>query len=145
MTDIGFTHVALFCRDVDKTAAFYKKYARMTEVHRRTDAATGHRVVWLSDTLRPFVTVFIEADTITPVLGPFAHLGVGCANRSEVDDLCAQAEAEGVLAKAPEDSGPPIGYWAMIKDPDGHMLELSHGQEIAFAVTDSALSHFGTR
>lgn len=137
MPDIGFTHVALFCSDVNRTAAFYKKYAQMMEVHRRTDAATGHRVIWLSDGLRPFVTVFIEAAQVTPVLGPFAHLGVSCPDKATVDRLCDQALADGVLAKPAEDSGPPIGYWALLKDPDGHVLELSYGQEIAFSVRQS--------
>ena len=31
----------------------------------------------------------------------------------------------------------PVGYWALISDPDGHTLELSFGQEVGFSVEKS--------
>jgi hypothetical protein len=36
--------------------------------------------------------------------------------------------------RPPEDYGPPVGYWALIRDPDGHTLEVAHGQEVRFTV-----------
>jgi hypothetical protein len=27
-----------------------------------------------------------------------------------------------------------VGYWALLRDPDGHNLELSYGQQVALAV-----------
>jgi catechol 2,3-dioxygenase-like lactoylglutathione lyase family enzyme len=51
-----------------------------------------------------------------------------------MDTLCEKAEKEGVLLRAQQDSGYPIGYWAFLRDPDGHTLELSFGQEIGLAV-----------
>jgi hypothetical protein len=35
---------------------------------------------------------------------------------------------------AASDSGPPVGYFGVIVDPDGHNLELAFGQEVAFTV-----------
>ncbi|MEN9232414.1 MAG: hypothetical protein Q6L68_16065 [Thermostichus sp. DG02_5_bins_236] len=35
---------------------------------------------------------------------------------------------------APRDLGSPIGYIAHLADPDGHDLELSYGQEVAYTV-----------
>ena len=67
-------------------------------------------------------------------LRPWAHLGVGCASREEVDRLCAEARAEGRLLTEPVDSGYPVGYWALLSDPDGHTLELSYGQEVGLTV-----------
>ncbi len=32
------------------------------------------------------------------------------------------------------DSGPPVGYWAFFRDPDGNTLELSYGQDVRSAV-----------
>ena len=61
-------------------------------------------------------------------LRPWAHLGVGCASREEVDRLCAEAREEGGPLMEPVDSGYPVGYWALLSDPDGHTLELSYGQ-----------------
>jgi len=51
-----------------------------------------------------------------------------------VDRLCAQARAEKRLVSGPEDYGPPVGYWAFLSDPDGHTLEISHGQDVGLAV-----------
>jgi hypothetical protein len=100
----------------------------MQVVHRRTG------VVWLSDRTRPFVIVLAEAAAVENPLRPFAHLGVGCASRGEVDRLAGMARAEGRLVGGPLDSGPPVGYWAFIADPDGHTLELSFGQEVGLTV-----------
>ncbi len=55
-------------------------------------------------------------------------------NRGEIDRLCNEARAEGILLAGPNDWGHPVGYWAFIRDPDGHTLEISYGQEISFTV-----------
>jgi catechol 2,3-dioxygenase-like lactoylglutathione lyase family enzyme len=132
--DLGLTHVALPVTDPDASVAFYERFASMRVVHRRTDGTTGMSVVWLSDLTRPFVIVLLEADRVDGGLGGFAHLGVACDTRAEVDRRCMEAQTEGRTVLGPLDSGPPVGYWAFITDPDGHNLELSHGQEVAFTV-----------
>jgi len=134
MIDIGLTHVALTVSDIDRSLAFYAKYANMRAVHRRRDMETASDVVWISDGTRPFVVVLIEKPDVSVQLLPIAHLGVGCESRARVDELCAAAREEGVLIDGPSDSGPPVGYWAFLRDPDGHTLELAHGQEVALAV-----------
>lgn len=108
----------------------------MKVVHRRIHLETNSHVVWLSDLTRPFVIVLIKTEKVEAPLLPFSHLGVGCASREIVDDLCNQARQEGVLIDGPQDYGPPVGYWAFLKDPDGHTLELSYGQEVAFIVDE---------
>ena len=134
MKDIGLTHIALSVSSMEKSLDFYARYAAMEIVHERIDAESGRRVVWLSDKTRPFVVVLAEAAEIGAVLRPFAHLGVGCPSRAEVDRLCEQAREEGILIGGPTDSGYPVGYWAFLRDPDGHTLELSYGQEIGLTV-----------
>jgi hypothetical protein len=114
----------------------------MEVVHRRIDAETGIAVVWICDSrserlyqrTRPFVIVLIQTDVVHSVLSPIAHLGVGCQSQEVVDSLCAKAEHEGALLQKPKDSGYPIGYWAFLRDPDGHTLELSYGQEIGLTI-----------
>jgi len=137
MTDIGLTHIALQVSDLDKSIDFYSRYAAMQIVHERVDRDLGKRIVWLSDKTRPFVIVLGESPEITAILLPFAHLGVGCRSRQEVDDLCERARNEGVLIQGPTDSGYPVGYWAFLRDPDGHTLEVSFGQEIGLTVENS--------
>ncbi|MEM8884354.1 MAG: VOC family protein [Planctomycetota bacterium] len=138
MPDVGLTHIALPVTDLDASIAFYATYARMEVVHRRRSRDGRHETAWLSDRTRPFAIVLSERDRLDPPLdpplGPFAHLGVACASRAEVDRLVARAREEGCLASGPENSGPPVGYWVFLRDPDGHTLELSFGQEVAQAV-----------
>jgi catechol 2,3-dioxygenase-like lactoylglutathione lyase family enzyme len=142
MVDIGLTHIALPVAEVERSIKFYATYAGMAVIHRRVDAETGVVVVWLADRAstevamraRPFVIVLIQTAAVHPVLSPIAHLGVGCVSRAAMDVLCAQAQQEGVLLQAQQDSGYPIGYWAFLRDPDGHTLELSYGQEIGLTV-----------
>ena len=124
--------MALPVTDLERSVAFYTRYAAMQVVHRREG------VVWLSDRTRPFVIVLIETREVVAPLTPVAHLGVACASRAEVDALCREAEREGVLVSGPLDYGPPVGYWAFLRDPDGHTLEVSHGQEVGLAVAEAA-------
>ncbi len=135
--DIGLTHVALLVTDPDASIAFYEKYAAMQVIHRRADAETHRTVAWVSDRTRPFVIVLIQTDKVDVPLRPFAHLGVGCRTREDVDRLCVEARRDGCLHSGPTDSGYPVGYWAFLLDPDGNTLELSHGQEIALTVAKS--------
>lgn len=128
LSDVGLTHIALPVRDLDASIAFYARYARMQVVHRREG------VVWLSDRTRAFAIVLIAVPEVEYPLRPVAHLGVACESRAEVERLCAQARAEGRLVGGPADFGPPVGYWAFLRDPDGHTLEVSHGQDVGLAV-----------
>ena len=132
MSDVGLTHVALPVRSLAASIAFYARYANMQAVHRRPG------VVWVSDRTRPFALVLIETSNPIKPLLPIAHLGVGVASRKDVDRLCQLARAEQCLAREPEDSGPPVGYWALIRDPDGHTLEVAYGQELGNAVEGGA-------
>ena len=138
MSDLGLTHVALPVTDLDASVAFYEKYAAMKVVHKRQDDVTGSQVAWISDGTRPFVIVLIELPEVRHPLLPIAHLGVGCRSREEVDRLVAEAHAEGHACVGPNESPYPVGYWALISDPDDHTLELSFGQEVALTVERSA-------
>jgi catechol 2,3-dioxygenase-like lactoylglutathione lyase family enzyme len=133
MSDYGLTHVAFAVADLERSVGFYRRYAGMQVIHRRGDGDT--EVAWLSDLTRPFVIVLVQQPGLadTP-LGPFGHLGVACRSRADVDRLAAEAAGEGILRAGPADSGPPVGYWALIADPDGNTLEVAHGQDVAFTV-----------
>jgi catechol 2,3-dioxygenase-like lactoylglutathione lyase family enzyme len=133
MNDIGLTHIALPVSNIKRSIKFYSTYAAMQVVHQRIDVESV-AVAWLSDRTRPVVIVLIEADLVQPVLSPLAHLGIGCKSRELMDALCHQARQENILIEEPKDSGYPIGYWAFLRDPDGHTLELSYGQEISLTV-----------
>jgi catechol 2,3-dioxygenase-like lactoylglutathione lyase family enzyme len=129
--DRGLTHVALPVGDLEASVAFYGEFANMGVVHQRGDP--GERVAWISDRTRPFVVVLLET-TVDHRLGGWGHLGVGVASRRAVDEGLARARGAGLEVIGPFDAGPPVGYWGIIADPDGHNLELAHGQEVGFTV-----------
>ena len=130
--DLGLTHVALPVSDLDASLDFYRVYASMVPVHVR-EGHDGMRVAWISDRTRPFVVVLLERPA-DHVLGGWSHLGIGLDSRASVDETLARAGAAGLAVLGPVDSGPPVGYWGFIQDPDGHNLEVAHGQEVGFTV-----------
>ncbi len=135
MTDIGLTHIALPVTDLDRSLEFYAAYAGMEVVHRR--AGSAGEVAWISDRTRPFVVVLIERPAVDQPLAAPGHLGIALRSRAEVDRRCDQAREAGVLAREPEDSPPPVGYWAVLRDPDGHAVELTYGQQVGLAVAEA--------
>jgi catechol 2,3-dioxygenase-like lactoylglutathione lyase family enzyme len=135
--DVGLSHVALTVRDTEASAAFYRTYADMEVVHRRPGDGGLGDILWISDGTRPFVIVLLPEANVEHRLGGMNHLGVGCPSRDEVDQRLRRAGAEGYRILGPTDSGPPVGYWGIVEDPDGHWLELAYGQEVGLTV-DSA-------
>jgi catechol 2,3-dioxygenase-like lactoylglutathione lyase family enzyme len=131
--DRGFTHIALPVADLDRSIEFYRQFADMDVVHRRTD---DNEVAWIADGTRPFVIVLIESP-VSHTLGGWSHLGVACSSRADVDERLDAARAEGFEVAGPMDHGPPVGYWGIVTDPDGHNLELSFGQEVGDAAAQA--------
>jgi catechol 2,3-dioxygenase-like lactoylglutathione lyase family enzyme len=129
--DLGLTHVALPVAELDRSIDFYARYADFQVVHQRGEP--GERVAWLSDMTRPFVVVLLE-HAVDHRLGGWAHLGVAVDSRDAVARTLADAAEAGHPVEGPHDSGPPVGYWGIIEDPDGHNLELAYGQEVGLTV-----------
>lgn len=136
MVDFGLTHLALQISDMDASLSFYERYADMKTVFRRTLDEDGIRdMAMISDLTRGFAIVLMETPDGVPFrIQPHSHLGVACRSREEVDRLCEEARREGILEEGPEDRGFPVGYWAFVSDPDGHTVELSHGQIVGLAL-----------
>ena len=125
------THIAIFARDIDRSVAFYRRYADLHEVHRRVDG--GIRVVWLAEAGREteFVIVLIEAEHAEPVHpAPLAHIGYSVGSRADVDRVAGEAQQNGILTDGPRDAGPIVGYYCIVQDPDGNLVEFSHGQSL---------------
>lgn len=124
------THIALGVRDLDRTIAFYKKHVRLHVVHERAEA--GHRVVWLGERERDVDFVLVLFQVAGPPPGPttLQHLGFAVGSREEVDAAAEAARADGVLDLGPTYAGPVVGYFCIVKDPDGNNVEFSFGQPI---------------
>ncbi|MCC7263382.1 MAG: VOC family protein [Candidatus Latescibacteria bacterium] len=131
--DQGFTHIAIPVSNIDASLAFYRKYAQMRPVHRR-EGAPGKEVAWITDGTRPFVIVLIGGNEVPHPFSWPAHIGIAVSSREEVDRLAAEAKREGCLEGGPEQRSEVVGYIAWLHDPDGHTVEVSYGQKVAFTV-----------
>ena len=147
-----WTHLALHVRNLEASIAFYAQYTNLRVVDRHSDASTtGMEVAWLSDRSPQnelsFVMVLQEG---TPhrlpsakpqlPLGPISHLGFALASRKEVDAVAAEAKKAGLLKFGPTFLNPFAGYLCVMTDPDGHMVEFSHGQALGEPDVHSARS-----
>jgi lactoylglutathione lyase len=137
-----WTHLALHVHSLEASIAFYAQYSNLRVVDRHSDASsTGMEVAWLSDRSDDdelsFVMVLQEgtphsvpgANPQQP-LGPISHLGFDLASREEVDALASRANKDGLLKFRPTFLNPYAGYLCIISDPDGHLVEFSHGQAL---------------
>jgi catechol 2,3-dioxygenase-like lactoylglutathione lyase family enzyme len=125
------THVATRSRDVERSVDFYRRFVGLHLVHDRNDG--GVRVVWLSEQAEDphFVLVIIGIPHEEEAERSLAeHLGYDLPSREAVDEIAARGDAEGILLQGPVDAGPIVGYFCMLRDPDGNIVEFSHGQPI---------------
>ena len=125
------THVALWCADIERSIGFYRKYCDLEVVQDRAEP-DGGRVVWVGEhsSRSRFVIVLIRRPEARTTEGSFAHFGFSCTSRADVDERAAIARADGVLELEPRDAGPVVGYFCMLRDPDGNSVELSFGQAL---------------
>ncbi|WP_446341743.1 aminotransferase class I/II-fold pyridoxal phosphate-dependent enzyme [Coleofasciculus sp. F4-SAH-05] len=123
----AFTHLAIAVTNLNASISFYAKYGQMSVVRLRVEPGT----VWMSDNIRPFALALLEEEEVKPILPP-THIGIACVSCEQVDQLCQLARKEGCLLEGPKDYGPPTGYAAYLRDPNGHHVEISYGQEAAY-------------
>jgi catechol 2,3-dioxygenase-like lactoylglutathione lyase family enzyme len=139
--------VALPCADLDASLAWYERYTPLRLLDRRDDT-DGSAAAWIGhpdNADRPFILVLVhldgpQHDIARATLAPFAHLGIEMPDRESVDLVAARAETDGCLHWAPVDHGRPVGYVCAARDPDGNVVEFSHGQ----GVYDKAHEVWGT-
>jgi len=125
-------HIALLTSNVEHSARFYCEWAGMEIIHDRREAG-HHRVVWvrLKDDAASLIIVMIESEQRPAAgwpKGAMDHFGFHVSSRAEVDSIAERARAAGILADEPQYAGPVVGYFCMIRDPDGNLLEFSCDQ-----------------
>ena len=128
----AFTHCALHVADVDKSIAFYRDYCGLKLVHSHGGDADG-RTVWLAEEGREqaFVLVLVSGGRgHAQGEGDMTHYGFSVARREDVDHIAERARAGGVLHWEAQQLPYPVGYLCALKDPDGYIIEFSHGQPL---------------
>ena len=123
-----WTHLTITVSDLPKSIDFYTEICGLVVVR---DRRPEGRTVWLGahkslDEDPAFVLVLLPGEVGDRV----GHLGFQCGLREEVDQIAARAERLGILEAPPTDSGGVVGYSTIIRDPDGHLVEFTHGQPI---------------
>lgn len=132
MRVLSLNHVALHVTRADRSAEFFEKYCGMKVTHSRTEVDLTVKWVRHPNQKDGFMLVLLETlGDLSTEPGNIDHLGFYVEDRASVDAIAAKANAEGILLEGPVDGGPVIGYYCMIQDPDGYILEFSCEQQRA--------------
>jgi catechol 2,3-dioxygenase-like lactoylglutathione lyase family enzyme len=126
---IRWTHITISVSDLDRAVEFYGRWCKLSVLRDRR--GEGGSTVWLgyappSGEWPQFVLVLMRGE----VTDRLDHFGFQCDTRAEVEHIAAQAESLGILAEPPTDLGGVVGYFTVIRDPDGHLIEFTHGQPL---------------
>ena len=124
-----WTHITINVSDLDRSVEFYTSFCGLTIVRDRR--LEGRHNVWLGPPTAigedpTFVLVMVQ-DKVTARLD---HFGFQCDSRAEVDRIAEAARQQGTLIQSPIDAGGVVGYFAMVRDPDGHIVEFTFGQPL---------------
>lgn len=125
------THLALPCHDLVKTIQWYERFTPLNVIHQRED--NGAKVAWIQADDKSIFLVFLQSPDSkdpTPILSPFAHLGIEMASKEEVNVIAAEGRDHACLVWEPRQEPDPVGYVCALSDPDGNLVEFSYGQNI---------------
>lgn len=125
-----WTHITFAVSDINRAIDFYTSFCNLSVLRDRR--LEGGGTVWLGPETAPgkrpaFVMVISEGE----VTSRMDHLGFQCDERAQVDRIAERGRELGILVHPPTDSGGSVGYWTMLRDPDGHLVEFTYGQPIA--------------
>jgi glyoxylase I family protein len=115
MRILGFHHLAIFVRELERAAAFYREVLGLSEMarHHREDGTL--RSIWLAIPGGGFIALE-EKPEASPPLALLA-LGISAADRKRVTEELARRGIEIVKQ---------TGWTLYFDDPEGNHLALSH-------------------
>jgi catechol 2,3-dioxygenase-like lactoylglutathione lyase family enzyme len=124
-----WTHITINCSNLERSIEFYTNLCGLTIVRDRR--LEGRHNVWLGPLTKegedPLFVLVIVQDEIRFRLD---HFGFQCDTREEVDRIAELARGQNILVEPPTDLGGIVGYFTMIRDPDGHLVEFTFGQPL---------------
>jgi len=124
-----WTHITINTSDLDRSVEFYTSFCGLSIVRDRR--LEGRHNVWLGPKTKPdedpvFVLVIVQDE----VKARLDHFGFQCDSREEVDRIAELAKEQDILVEPPTDIGGVVGYFIMVRDPDGHLVEFTYGQPL---------------
>ena len=122
-----WTHVTLPLSDLDGSIKFFTETCGLAVIRDRR--LEGGNTVWLgpkpTDGTDPeFALVAYRGE----VKQPLDHFDFQCETREQVTAIADAARALGTLIEGPIDHGGSVGYYAVLREPSGHLVEFTHGQ-----------------
>jgi lactoylglutathione lyase len=126
---VRWTHVTINVSDLDRSVGFYTSLCGLSIARDRR--LEGRHNVWLGPATPAgndpaFVLVMVQG----AVKNRIDHFGFQCDSRAEVDQIAQRAADQGDLIDGPIDGGDPLGYFVLVRDPDGHLIEFTAGQPL---------------
>jgi len=124
-----WTHITINVSDLNRSVDFYTSLCGLSIVRDRR--LEGRHNVWLGPATPSgqdptFVLVIVQDE----VKAKLDHFGFQCDSRDEVDRIAELARRRNILIEPPVDLGGVVGYFTMIRDPDGHLIEFTFGQPL---------------
>jgi lactoylglutathione lyase len=126
---IRWTHITITVSNIDSSIDFYTSVCGLSVVRDRR--LEGGGTVWLGPATPPekkptFLLVIGQGE----VTSRMDHLGFQYDRREQVDEIAEKGRRLGILVEPPTDVGGVVGYFTMLSDPDGHLVEFTYGQPI---------------
>ncbi len=124
-----WTHFTIPVTDIEGSIRFFIDVCGLSVVRDRR--REGGSTVWIGP--QPpageepdFVVVISRGE----VKEPLDHFGFQCDEREEVTAIADRARASGTLVEGSIDAGGSVAYYAMVREPSGHLVEFTHGQPL---------------
>jgi lactoylglutathione lyase len=128
-TGVRWTHFTIPVSDMDGSVRFFSEVCGLAVVRDRR--LEGGRTVWVGP--RPaagrdpqFVVVLHEG----AVAEALNHFGFQCDRKEDVTVIAERAREAGTLVEGPTDAGGSVGYYAIVREPSGHLVEFTFGQPL---------------
>jgi catechol 2,3-dioxygenase-like lactoylglutathione lyase family enzyme len=124
-----WTHITINASNLDASVEFYTSLCGLSIVRDRRKE--GRHNVWLGPpTAAGEDPVFVLVIVQDEVKSRLDHFGFQCESREEVDRIAELARQQDILVEPPVNIGGVVGYFAMVRDPDGHIVEFTAGQPL---------------
>jgi catechol 2,3-dioxygenase-like lactoylglutathione lyase family enzyme len=124
-----WTHITITVSNIERSIEFYSSFCGLSVVRDRRREGAG--TVWLGPEppagQNPTFVLVIGKGEVTSHLD---HLGFQCDVREQVDQIAERGRQLGILVEPPTDVGGSVGYFTMVRDPDGHLVEFTNGQPL---------------
>jgi catechol 2,3-dioxygenase-like lactoylglutathione lyase family enzyme len=122
-------HILFKVKDADLSIRFYSDYLGMAAVLDQRDT-DGKRWVWLRFTENPYSPYFVlledgrfQKGNIT---GSLQMLSFRMTDMKPVEEIGAKAKNENCLVEGAKYGGHMRGYYCLVSDPDGNVLEFAY-------------------